>query len=72
MLGLKFLSKAIERVVPKQLKHHLNVNVIDNINQCAYKTGQSTETALLKISDNVRVHLAQNKPTVSSRFIGSL
>ena len=61
--GLNFISKTIERVVSKQLKHHLNVNELDNINQSAYKTGHSTETALLKITDDIQINLAQNKPT---------
>ena len=52
VLGLNFISKTIERVVSKQLKHHLIVNELDNINQSAYKTGYSTETALLKITDD--------------------
>ena len=51
-----FISKTIERVVSKQLKHHLTVNELDNINQSANKTGHSTETALFKT-------IAQNKPT---------
>ena len=35
-------------VVAKQLMHRLAGNELDNINQSAYKTGHSTETALLK------------------------
>ena len=55
-------GKTIERVVAKQLKHHLAANDLDNINPCAYKTGHSTETALLKITNDVKLNLAQNKP----------
>ena len=47
----------------KYFSKHLTVNELDNINQSAYKTGHSTETALIKITDNVRINLAQNKPT---------
>ena len=61
--GLNLISKTIKRVVSKQLKHHLTVNDLDNINQSAYKTNHSTETALLKITGNVKMNLAQNKPT---------
>ena len=46
-----------------QLKHHLNVNELDNIDQSAYEIGHSTETALLKITDDIQINLAQNKPT---------
>ena len=59
--GLIYISKTIERVVFKQLKHHLTVNELNNINQSAYKTGYSTETALLKITDNITINLAQNQ-----------
>ena len=61
--GLNFISKTIERVVAKKLKHHLDANELDNINQSAYKTNHSTETALLKITNDVKLNLAQNKPT---------
>ena len=54
VLGLNCISKIIERVVSKQLKHHLTVNEIDNINQSAYKNGHSTWTALLKIADYIK------------------
>ena len=61
--GLNFISKTIERVVSKQLKHHLTTHELDNINQSAYKSGHSTETALLKITADVKLNLAQNIPT---------
>ena len=64
--GLNFISKTIERVVTKQLKHHLAVNELDNIYQSAYKTGHSMETALLKITDDVKLNLAQNKAAFDS------
>ena len=61
--GLNLTSKTIDWVVPIQLKHHLTVNELDNINYSSYKTGHSTETALLKITYNVKINLAQKKPT---------
>ena len=62
-VGSLFISKTIEQVVSMQLKHHLTVNEVDNINQSAFKTGHSTETVLLKITNEVKINLAQNKPT---------
>ena len=44
-------------MVAKQLSHHLTVNELDNINHSAYKIGHSTETALLKITDDVKINL---------------
>ena len=61
--GLSFISKVVERVVASQLKSHLAVNNLDNMNQSAYKAGHSTETALLKIKNYISFNLAQNKPT---------
>ena len=60
--GLNFISKTTKHVVAMQLKHHLTVNKLDNINQSAYKTSHSTETARLTITDDVKLNLAQNKP----------
>ena len=47
--GLSFISKLVERVVAKQLLEHIHVHNLDNPYQSAYKTGHSTETALLFI-----------------------
>ena len=47
--GLCFMSKLVEQVVVKQLMQHINSNNLDNPHQSAYKTGHSTETALLHI-----------------------
>jgi len=61
--GLNFVSKVIERVVAKQLKHYLSHNNLNNVYQSAYKQGHSTETTLLKIKSDIHLNLAQNKPT---------
>ena len=47
--GLSFISKLVERVVVKQLLEHIHVHNLDNPYQSAYKTGHSTETAVLSI-----------------------
>ena len=47
--GLSFMSKLVERVVAKQQLEHIHVHSLDNLYQSAYKTGHSTETALLSI-----------------------
>ena len=61
--GLCFLSKLVERVVAKQLTSHINNNKLDNQHQSAYKSGHSTETALLSIKHEVHLSLARGKPT---------
>ena len=50
---LPFLSKALEKVVASQLNEHLVQNNILDKFQSAYRTGFSTETALIKISDDI-------------------
>ena len=49
---LSFISKQVKRVVAKQLLEHIHVHSFDNPYQLAYKTGHSTETALLSIKMN--------------------
>ena len=61
--GLNFLSKLIERVVASQFKSHLQSNGLVNNFQSAYKTGHSTETALLKIKNDIHLSLSQGKPS---------
>ena len=47
--GLSFISKLVERVVAKQLVDYIHRHGLDNSYQSAYKSGHSTETALLSI-----------------------
>ena len=61
--GLNFVSKTIERIVAKQIKSHIATHNLDNTYQSAYKSGHSTETALLKITDDINLNLSQNIPT---------
>ena len=61
--GLSFISKLVERVVAKQLLEHIHVHSLDNPYQSAYKTGHSTETALLSIKNEVHLSLSQGEPT---------
>ena len=51
--GLCFMSKLAERVVVKQLMQHINSNNLDNPRQSVYKSGHSTETALLHIKNEI-------------------
>ena len=49
--GLSFISKLVEQVVAKQLLEHIHVHNLDNPYQSVYKTGHSTETALLSVKN---------------------
>ena len=57
------MSKLVERVVVKQLMQHINSNNLDNPRQSAYKSGHSTETALLHIKNEIHLSLSWGKPT---------
>ena len=57
------MSKLVERVVVKQLMQHINSNNLDNPRQSAYKSGHSTETALLLIKNEIHLSLSRGEPT---------
>ena len=61
--GLSFISKLVERVVPKQLVDHINRHGLDNSYQSVYKSGHSTETALLSIKNDIHLSLSRGEPT---------
>ena len=61
--GLSFISKLVERVVAKQLNEHIHANDLDNQYQSAYKSGHSTETALLSIKNEVHLSLSRGEAT---------
>ena len=61
--NLQFVEKLIERIVSKRLKSHMMKNNLQNDNQYGYKKGHSTETILLKISNDILI--ASDKKTAT-------
>ena len=61
--NLPFLSKLIERVVLKRLDKHMLENDLHIENQSGYKKGHSTETLLIKITNDLLI--ASDKDTAS-------
>ena len=61
--NLEFLSKLIERVVLKRLDSHMMKNELKIDNQSGYKKGHSTETLLIKITNDLLI--ASDKDTAS-------
>ena len=51
--NLRFVSKVLERVVLKQLLNHLDVHGLREKFQSAYRKGHSTETALLRVFNDL-------------------
>ncbi len=59
--NLKYLSKIIEKAVATQLIGHLINNNLEERLQSAYKRFHSTETALLKVQDDILMAIDNQK-----------
>ena len=62
--NLKYISKLIERAIDTQLQEHLRKNNILEPMQSAYRHGHSTETALLKVQNDILRAMDSKKVTV--------
>ena len=61
--NLQFLGKLIERVVLKRLNNHIFQNNLDVHNQYGYKSAHSTESILVKITNDI--FIASDKKTAT-------
>ena len=59
--NLPFLSKVLERAVADQLMTHLHTNSLHEVYQSAYRPSHSTETALLKVHDDITQAISRNE-----------
>ena len=59
--NLKFVSKIIEEAIAVQVKNYITVNDLDESLQSAYKHLHSTETALLKVQNDILCAIDDNK-----------
>ena len=59
--NLNFISKIIEKIVAKRLDKHLQDNHLIEKMQSAYKCFHSTETALLKVQNDILFAMNQKK-----------
>ena len=51
--NLPFMAKILEKIVSKQLDHHLNTHGLHDVYQSAYRQHHSTELALLKVQTDI-------------------
>ena len=58
--NLSFISKILEKVVANRLTSHININGLTNVSQSAYKQFHSTETALLKVHNDINLNIDNN------------
>ncbi|KAG7294925.1 hypothetical protein JYU34_022691 [Plutella xylostella] len=63
---LPFLSKVLERLVHRQLSDFLVKNNLMNQYQSGFRPGHSTVTALVKITDDVRLGMENGQLTILS------
>ena len=62
--NLSFLSKILEKVILKQLFHYLNTHSLLSPNQSAYRPSHSTETALLRVTNDILTALDNGDVTI--------
>lgn len=62
--NLKFISKLVEKCAAVQLTKHVMTNHLDETFQSAYKEFHSTETALLRVQNDILCALDQNKSVI--------
>ena len=62
--NLLFIGKIVERVVLRQLNEHMSKNLLHCPQQSAYKKGHSTETLLVRITNDLLMATDERSATV--------
>ena len=62
--NLSYLSKLIERIVASRLKAHMSEHGLFDADQSGYRQFHSTETVLLKVTDDILTALDDGKETL--------
>ena len=72
VLNLPLASKLVEKVVARQMNDHVDGNTLRDKMQSAYRSGHSTETALLRINNDIDAELDRKsmvRYTCDARFV---
>ena len=62
--NLPFVAKVTEKAVSSQLLNHCNKNVPLPVNQSTYRQCHSTETALLKVQNDILINMDNREVTL--------
>ena len=62
--NLRFISKTIEKCVAKQLIQYLDINDLGETYQSAYKRNHSTETALIRVHNDIAMAIDQHNSVI--------
>ena len=62
--NLAFISKLVETVVANQLQHYLNCDNLFPVFQSACRQNHSTETALLKVMNDILLNMNNQRVTL--------
>ena len=62
--NLQFFSKLTESAVAKQPKHHINMNKLFPSLQSSYRKFHSTESALLKVKNDILLNMNRQNVTL--------
>ena len=62
--NLRFISKTIEKCVAKQLIQYLDINDLGETYQYAYKRNHSTETALIRVHNDIAMAIDQHNSVI--------
>ena len=66
--NLSYISKLSERAVVEQFMEHLTANNLHSPLQSAYKQQHSTETALLKVKNDILMSMDEQHVTISTCY----
>ncbi|XP_014214529.1 uncharacterized protein LOC106643776 [Copidosoma floridanum] len=65
---LPALSKVFERILHQQIVRHLHRHGLLDPRQAGFRSGHSTQTALLRVTDDIRIAIDQRKVTLLVLF----